>query len=508
MDTLLLLSTLLLFSNVCASDLHHEVADLKMGGSSYTGFAGPYGLAIHGDYVAVGAMKDDLRGTTDVGSVTVFKREDASTFKRVRKLNPNDGVTRDHFGSSVAINDKYVVVGAAWQEGRKRFRRFGAVYIFDFEGKLIQKLLPKFEFYKKNVAMFGWNVAVREDHTIVVSAPWEDIVGKYASGGVYVFTQAESGRWDLKQRIPRPAQESGHFGYGLRLSGDNLIVNGGNPDNGQNVIAVNVFKQNASSGEFEYRQRIDGVVTFTDQKDDCKRGGCMDVSGGHMVVLSNPHMVSIYQDNGTEWQKVDTLAVDSIIARFTESKNVKASVRLQEGVLLIGAWWPNMDNDVESDVTDDVMFETGAVFVYTLDKESGVWEEQAVLLPEADAEMGDMFGNYIAFDGDLVLVKHAFHTQLEGSVYVFDLSKEPITTPAPPTQKTLPPTEKEVKRDPPPKEKTVVPAEPEVQQPEKQAPKASDTKMSAQDSASVKQDACFLSSLLLLAISTFLLINL
>lgn len=88
-------------------------------------------VAIHGPYLAVGAPEDRARGT-DSGSAYIFELTASESWTFQRKLMGNDTVAYDNFGSSCAIYDTTLVVGAEKAFGF--VDSSGAAYIFAADG--------------------------------------------------------------------------------------------------------------------------------------------------------------------------------------------------------------------------------------------------------------------------------------------------------------------------------------------------------------------------------------
>ena len=86
-------------------------------------------VALSGDYVVVGANKENGAGTYR-GAAYIYERNygGQDNWGEVVKLTASDAQDEDQFGNSVAINGDYVVVGAFYEDGAGTRR--GAVYIF------------------------------------------------------------------------------------------------------------------------------------------------------------------------------------------------------------------------------------------------------------------------------------------------------------------------------------------------------------------------------------------
>ena len=67
-------------------------------------------VAIDGEYVAVGSVLDDDNGESS-GSVYIF-HDESDGWQMQAKFSPSDGQAGDFFGYSLAMNGRYLVVGA------------------------------------------------------------------------------------------------------------------------------------------------------------------------------------------------------------------------------------------------------------------------------------------------------------------------------------------------------------------------------------------------------------
>ena len=135
-------------------------------------------VSMSGDYIVVGARKDDGRGTNS-GSAYVFKRTN-TTWALELSLPVFDLVPWDEFGVSVSISGDYIVVGTdggGW----------GLAYVYKRTGTSWtqeEKLLVS----RTADDQFGHSVSISGDY-IVVGADHHDESGSI-SGSAYVFKRS------------------------------------------------------------------------------------------------------------------------------------------------------------------------------------------------------------------------------------------------------------------------------------------------------------------------------
>ena len=143
-------------------------------------------VSIDGDYAIVGAHWDDRFGEDD-GAAYIYKRTGEQWGVHTILL-PDD---RDSdFGISVSINGPYALIGAPHHKDLNG-QEIGAVYVYyrDNAQWVKQEILTSS--YPIPRSDFGSSVAVDEHHIIVGAANYED------HGRVFIY-ERENGQWLLK----------------------------------------------------------------------------------------------------------------------------------------------------------------------------------------------------------------------------------------------------------------------------------------------------------------------
>ncbi len=84
-------------------------------------------VAINDEYAAVGAPS-----SVSNGFVYVFQRQ-GTNWNQISKLVPNDSTEGDKFGTSVALNEEFLLVGAS-DHGNLSNRRPGRAYLYQLNG--------------------------------------------------------------------------------------------------------------------------------------------------------------------------------------------------------------------------------------------------------------------------------------------------------------------------------------------------------------------------------------
>ncbi|EJK46316.1 hypothetical protein THAOC_35019 [Thalassiosira oceanica] len=180
-------------------------------------------VAIYEDTIVVGAQGDDGIGCDiepgldddigcDFGSAHVFVRSGSEWTHKAKLLAP-DGATYDYFGSSTAIYEDTIVVGADGRGLAHVFVRSGESWTH--QAKLLAPDRAMFDF-------FGWSVAIYGD-TIVVGAPWDGDFGD-ESGSAHVFVRSGM-RWSRQVKLLVPDGAAGDwFGEDVAIYGNTIVI--------------------------------------------------------------------------------------------------------------------------------------------------------------------------------------------------------------------------------------------------------------------------------------------
>ena len=132
-------------------------------------------VAVGDSKIVVGVFGDDDNGS-DSGSVYVYDLDGSNEVK----ITASDGATNDRFGTSVAVGDSKIAVGA-YGDGDNGSAS-GSVYVYDLDGSNEVKLTASDASANDK---FGRTVAF-VNNKIIVGAYLDDDNGS-SSGSVYVY---------------------------------------------------------------------------------------------------------------------------------------------------------------------------------------------------------------------------------------------------------------------------------------------------------------------------------
>ena len=196
-----------------------------------------YSVAISGNYAVVGSPNEDegrywQNSALDAGAAYVFFN-DAGTWKLVTKLLPSIRWAHDNFGASVAIEGKFIVVGAPQGDlnGIEEVYRedAGAAYVFYLEsGEHNWQQVKKLVASNRNTGdHFGASVSINGNKVIIGSPGTDGGSGIHDYGSAYVFAkdQGSENNWGQMQELTAASRHDyAGFGRSVSISSEYAIV--------------------------------------------------------------------------------------------------------------------------------------------------------------------------------------------------------------------------------------------------------------------------------------------
>lgn len=190
-------------------------------------------VAVNNNSIVVGAFDDDA-GFSNNGSAYVFVRN-GNSWSQQDKLTAEDATNFGNFGSSVAIDNDTVVIGAIGDNNST-----GAAYVFLRDGSSWSQQAKLAADDGANFEQFGNSAAVTGD-TAVIGARTDSITG-YGNGSAYVFIRDGSSWSQQTKLVASDTSISDSFGQGVDLDGKTIIIGApGNDDADVNSGSAYVF---------------------------------------------------------------------------------------------------------------------------------------------------------------------------------------------------------------------------------------------------------------------------
>ncbi|MBI4716274.1 MAG: hypothetical protein HY763_00555, partial [Planctomycetes bacterium] len=224
-------------------------------------------VALQGDWAMVGAIGDRIPTVSNgpVGSVYVFHRE-GGVWTQVQRLNASDASSPRLFGASLSITGDVAAVGDRLGNFVYVFRRHGAQWIEE------AKFRGDDTVSGTHGDRFGVSVAVRND-LLVVGADRYNLGSLSNSGAVYLFRHAGN-QW-MQVRKVNPPDPGDQFGYVVALAESQVLAGarlGGETHDTGVVYVIGTFGEDCN---------CDGLADICQMQEgdlgDCDGDGIPDV---------------------------------------------------------------------------------------------------------------------------------------------------------------------------------------------------------------------------------------
>jgi len=361
-------------------------------------------VAIDGDYAIIGESLDDDNGAWS-GSAYIYHKEGDSWIEQIKLLAP-DGEWPDRFGCSVAIDGDYAVIGA--KGSRDMGVSTGSAYIYQKQGDswFVQtKLVASDGAYGDT---FGCSVSIDGDYAIIGAFLCDDL-GE-SSGAAYIFYR-EGNNWiEQTKLIASDGDSCESFGLSVCINGDYAVVGASAGDNDMDVRTGSAYifhKQGDSWIEQTKLLASDGAYGDS-------FGCAVSIDGDNVIVGAykdddngeNSGSAYLFCRNEDMWIEETKL----VSSNGLENDNFGCSVSISGDYAIIGA-----------QCNDEV--ENAAGTAYIFQREEGTWVEKNKLLPTSSSSFA-FFGSSVSIDRENALVgapqDSVNQISDEGSVYLYN----------------------------------------------------------------------------------------
>ena len=428
--------------------------ETKITASDKDGSADAFGYSVDlsGDTIVVGAAYDDA-SSSDSGSAYIYRLDPSDNTWNEHKLTASDASSSDAFGSSVAVNNTMVAIGAQLADDR------GALYVFRLDPSSNLWHQTKIVASDANVAdFFASSIALDNNH-IIVGAPQDDDTGS-ASGSAYIFRfDPSDNTWNQSKLTASDAAANDQFGSSVSFHGSIAVVgspydDAGASNNGSAYIfrldpsdnlwketkltasdfavddnfgsSVNVYNNTVAIGA----KREDSIGTDTgsayiyqlDPSDNLWKEtkinpsdgasndyfGPLDISG-NILIVGSPENDSLGANAGaiyTYYIKPNTTSTTLAASDTASDFQFGDSIDMIGNTIVVGA---NMANSL-----------AGAAYVYRLDPSDNLWKE--TIITASDAAVGDFYGYHVAISNEILAISAIADDTAatnSGSIYVY-----------------------------------------------------------------------------------------
>ena len=199
-----------------------------------------WSVAIDEKFAIVGAHLDDDLGSNS-GSAYIFRYEESTdTWSEFAKLTASDGAAGDYFGRPVAIHNNTAIVGAAFHD-HNGYYSAGSAYIFKYNQASeswieVANLTESDTGYN---AVFGWTVDIFGDFVIVGARHYYNYDGL---AGAYVFEYDDTNHtWnEIAKLVPIDSEEDDSFVNTVAINENCAFVGCGFYCNEPGVLVANI----------------------------------------------------------------------------------------------------------------------------------------------------------------------------------------------------------------------------------------------------------------------------
>ncbi|HLV24033.1 MAG TPA: T9SS type A sorting domain-containing protein [Moheibacter sp.] len=337
-------------------------------------------VALNDHFAVVGASRENIAA----GAAYVFRKTEENNWDFSQKIVADDAFSMAEFGGGMKFGDGFLAI-ASGRADIQGTERAGAVYVYkQVENNWISTIKLTASDYSPN-ALLAVNPTSIDTYekTIVAGAPGTN----NWTGAVYVF-ENQDGNWTETQKITAPEEfEFINFGIGVSVSENFLIAGASGENNGAG--SAYIYEKN-DTGNWEFVQKI----TASDAQSNMYFGNSISISGNQIVVGAyaegsvggNIAAAYIFEQNEAgEWLEIQK--IPSPIS--AENTYFAWMVEMNESRIAISC--PHVWGA-----------EPGKVYIYQKIND-GTWEETQILAPNEDMTE-DSFGWSIAMNGGDLIV--------------------------------------------------------------------------------------------------------
>lgn len=394
--------------------------------------------------------QDSLRNS---GAAYILQLDQFGSWNLIQKIVGSNRGKSAFFGKSVAIHNNTICVGAHNQNYDESGKNYegdaGAVYVFEKNNNgtwvETQNIVAV---DRDNDDDFGTSVAIFED-IIVVGANQEDHdeSGNNAltyAGSAYIFEKNNAGDWIQTQKIVASDRSSqDRFGNEVAISHNYIVVgaiendldeNGGN--NLSNSGAAYVFEK---QGNGTWTEQIKLLPSLRGV--NSKFGVSVDIDSNHIIVGARGNSTDADENNLISQAGASYIFKRTINNEWIEQQKIVAqdrklnaffgqSVSISKDQIMIGS---------SQDKTDENGLNTidgaGSAYIFRKNNQN-VWE-QSLKIVGSDRGAYDSFGHCVAISNNQVIVgvpynktdqNNANELTQSGSAYVFEINNSSVIT--------------------------------------------------------------------------------
>jgi len=360
-------------------------------------------VAVNENWFVVGSANG-----TSLGAAYIYKKV-SSGWQSFTKIIPSDGNVGAHFGNSVAIQNDVLVVGSYIDDDNGSHS--GSAYVFRYDGTTWTQEAKLTASDAESTEHFGAHVSIWENR-ILIGAPGY-IHGARTNGKAYVFKYDGTSWIEEAKLTASDGADDDRFGQGCSIYQDRIAVGAYfDDDKGSNSGSVYIFKHNGTNWIQETK------LTASDGQAGDALGHSVDIWDGRVVAgapidnVVKPGFACVFKFNGTDWEQ------ETILKAFDSSTSDcfggADSVAIYKNFIVIGASRYNS--------------RTGSINVFKL--QGNIWQPAFDFIPKK-INTGALLGTSVSLYDNIVAVgapNDKEEGDNTGSAYIFEINEAPSKT--------------------------------------------------------------------------------
>lgn len=178
-----------------------------------------YSVALQNKTAAIGAYGNSHKGSRS-GAVYLFTSHKKQKWQQRKRLIAADAKPKDHFGSSLIIQNSQIFVGAYGNADSA-----GAVYLFNSQRPWRQQQKLTLFDQENKQSRFGFSLSANKSH-LIVGAHLEDLAAKDI-GSAYYFTRSDKpdSPWQATHRLYAADGDAyDNFGWSVKIDNEKVVV--------------------------------------------------------------------------------------------------------------------------------------------------------------------------------------------------------------------------------------------------------------------------------------------
>lgn len=291
-----------------------------------------------------------------------------------KKLIPSDGGNNDKFGTSVAIDGEYAVIGASGENAVYVYHKVDSLWIE--EAKItVANILPN--------ANFGISVEICGDY--IVAGAYLDRINNAYTGAAYIFQRNGMNWVQHSKLVASDGNDSDYFGFDVAIDSNYVVIGAPNDDNSSaNEGSVYLFKRYGTNWVEEQKFVVQSAPTGGNIGYSVSINGNNIVAGAPNSIFQSQYTGLTYFWNQSETDSTWSNAQYVVPNFYNNGERFGFSVSIVGDIATIGSNTGNPNSG-------------GVAYVFR--KQGSFWIEEARLLP-SDVHAGNNFGRAVCISSN------------------------------------------------------------------------------------------------------------